>query len=297
MGRVFTSDDEQQLWAGSAVGHVDEPGGQVDRTLTRNGAAIAARTSGVRPPVRRRAADRLSRKRSRAGWPPSSGCGRSPPDWSGRRRRCLARSPGSKSTEPARVLARHRAPTSPPKADPSVAPAPGNAPSRCSCPPSRPQQPRQELRDERSALRWNSSRRAHAARQAAATCTPLSLPPCAAAGRCCSATGRPADAGTRTCGTCRGDIFQILASCSARAEQAGRFADTVDAEAIATQLWAIGHGLTMLVITGVLPHTALNHVPVMATALFLAAGDEQTACEASVEAGWSLSRAGARLNA
>ena len=91
--------------------------------------------------------------------------------------------------------------------------------------------------------------------------------------------------------------FQILVSCAARAEQAGRFSATVDAEAIATQLWAIGHGLTMLVITEVLPHTALNHVPVMATALFLAAGDEKTACEGSVEAGWSLNRAGARRNA
>ena len=87
--------------------------------------------------------------------------------------------------------------------------------------------------------------------------------------------------------------FQILVSCADRAKQAGRFADSVDAEAIATQLWATGHGLTMLVITGVLPHTSLEHVPVMATALFLAAGDEQARCVASVEAGWFPTRAGA----
>lgn len=81
--------------------------------------------------------------------------------------------------------------------------------------------------------------------------------------------------------------FQVLVSCATRAKQASRFADTADPEAIATQLWATGHGLIMLVLTGVLPHTALNHAPATATALFLAAGDEPDRCQASVQAGWS----------
>lgn len=81
--------------------------------------------------------------------------------------------------------------------------------------------------------------------------------------------------------------FQVLVSCAARAKQAGRFADTADPEAIATQLWATGHGLITLVVTAVLPHTALDHAPATATALFLAAGDERNRCLASVQAGWS----------
>lgn len=53
------------------------------------------------------------------------------------------------------------------------------------------------------------------------------------------------------------------------------------------QLWATGHGLIMLVLTGVLPHTALDHAPAAATALFLAAGEERDRCLASVQTGWS----------
>lgn len=81
--------------------------------------------------------------------------------------------------------------------------------------------------------------------------------------------------------------FQVLVDCAVRAKQAGRFADAADPEAMATQLWATGHGLTMLVITGVLPPAALEHAPSTATALFLAAGDEPKRCRASVEAGWA----------
>jgi AcrR family transcriptional regulator len=82
--------------------------------------------------------------------------------------------------------------------------------------------------------------------------------------------------------------FQVLVSSAVRAQRAGRFADTCDPEAVATQLWATGHGLTMLVLTGVLPPSVLEaHLPAAATALFIAAGDQQDRCRESVRAGWS----------
>ncbi len=81
--------------------------------------------------------------------------------------------------------------------------------------------------------------------------------------------------------------FEVLVSCAARARGLGRFAERVDPEAIATQFWAMGHGLTMLVLTGVLPRKALVvHVPPMATALFVGAGDHEARCRRSVTTGW-----------
>ncbi len=59
--------------------------------------------------------------------------------------------------------------------------------------------------------------------------------------------------------------------------------------ALATQFWATGHGLIMLALTGVLPaHAVAAHAPTIATALFVAAGDDQHRCRRSVEAGWSF---------
>lgn len=83
------------------------------------------------------------------------------------------------------------------------------------------------------------------------------------------------------------ESFQLLVSCATRARQQGRFADEVGPEAVATQFWAMGHGLTMLVLTGVLPREALvEHVPAMATALFVGAGDHEDRCRRSVRKGW-----------
>lgn len=82
--------------------------------------------------------------------------------------------------------------------------------------------------------------------------------------------------------------FGVLVACADRARQQGRFTDTCDPEAVATQLWAAGHGLAMLVITGVLPDEALMvHAPAITTALFVAAGDDEQRCRRSVRAGWS----------
>jgi AcrR family transcriptional regulator len=83
------------------------------------------------------------------------------------------------------------------------------------------------------------------------------------------------------------DTFQVLVSGAARARHAGRLADTCEPEAVATQLWASGHGLIMLVLGGVLPRTALDaYGPVMTTALLVSAGDDEQRCRTSVSAGW-----------
>ncbi|WP_285789035.1 TetR-like C-terminal domain-containing protein [Micromonospora sp. NBRC 101691] len=82
--------------------------------------------------------------------------------------------------------------------------------------------------------------------------------------------------------------FGVLVAGAARARERGRFADAGDPEAVATQMWAAGHGLTMLVITGVLPREALMvHAPAILTALFVGAGDDEDRCRRSVRAGWS----------
>lgn len=81
--------------------------------------------------------------------------------------------------------------------------------------------------------------------------------------------------------------FEILVGCVARARDAGRFSPTCDPQAIATQFWVTGHGLAMLVLTGVLPREALDvHAPAIAIALFVAAGDNEDTCRRSVRLGW-----------
>lgn len=84
------------------------------------------------------------------------------------------------------------------------------------------------------------------------------------------------------------ETFQTLVSCATRARAAGRFTPDCDPQDVATQFWAAGHGLTLLVLTGVLSPAVLDlHVPATATALFVAAGDQPDRCQASVRAGWS----------
>ncbi|WP_345771897.1 TetR/AcrR family transcriptional regulator [Geodermatophilus sabuli] len=82
--------------------------------------------------------------------------------------------------------------------------------------------------------------------------------------------------------------FAALVACAARAREGGRFAADSDPEAVATRLWAAGHGLTMLVLTGVLPAESLEgHAPAVAAALFVAAGDDPERAHRSVRAGWA----------
>ncbi len=85
-----------------------------------------------------------------------------------------------------------------------------------------------------------------------------------------------------------GGSFQILVAAAGRARAEGRFVDTCVPEAVALRQWASGHGLIMLVLSGVLPREALDeHAPDMITALYVAAGDDVTRCRDSVTAGWA----------
>jgi AcrR family transcriptional regulator len=82
--------------------------------------------------------------------------------------------------------------------------------------------------------------------------------------------------------------FGLLVAAAQRARDAGRFAPDCDPEQLALRYWAAGHGLTMLVLTGVLPVQALlTQSPEIAVALFVAAGDEAERCARSVRAAWT----------
>ena len=82
--------------------------------------------------------------------------------------------------------------------------------------------------------------------------------------------------------------YQVLVSGAERAHRAGRFSDTCDPQDLAAHLWVVGHGLSMLVLSGVLRREDLDvHAPAMAAALLMAAGDQPDRCRHSVRAGWS----------
>jgi AcrR family transcriptional regulator len=84
------------------------------------------------------------------------------------------------------------------------------------------------------------------------------------------------------------ETFHVMVSAAARAREEGRFAPDSDPDDIAVQLWAAGHGLSTLVISGLLHREALHtQAPALAVALFRAAGDREEACRRSVIAGWS----------
>ncbi|MFD3742995.1 TetR/AcrR family transcriptional regulator [Nocardia sp. NPDC058633] len=72
------------------------------------------------------------------------------------------------------------------------------------------------------------------------------------------------------------------------ARTTGRFRADTDPLDLATQSWAIGHGLAGLVATGPLPPATLDFGIPMLTALFVAAGDEPHRCARSVSSGWRL---------
>ncbi|WP_037068789.1 TetR/AcrR family transcriptional regulator [Pseudonocardia acaciae] len=82
------------------------------------------------------------------------------------------------------------------------------------------------------------------------------------------------------------DTLEYLVQAVDRGRTDGRFrADVVPLE-LATQSWAIGHGLVSLVATGPLPRRTLDYGAPMLTALFVGAGDRPDRCRASVERGW-----------
>ncbi|MEU7002353.1 TetR/AcrR family transcriptional regulator [Nonomuraea sp. NPDC046570] len=83
------------------------------------------------------------------------------------------------------------------------------------------------------------------------------------------------------------ETLHCLVSAVERAKAAGRFRGDVDPLELATQSWAVGHGLASLVVTGPLPHQALAHGVPMLTALFTSSGDDPGRCRRSVELGWT----------
>jgi AcrR family transcriptional regulator len=86
--------------------------------------------------------------------------------------------------------------------------------------------------------------------------------------------------------------FGVLVSGAARARDAGRLLVTTDPGRLATDLWASGHGLAMLVLSGVLPAEAVAvHGPSLAVGLLVGAGDAVERCEASVRSAWAVTNA------
>ncbi|QVQ50893.1 TetR/AcrR family transcriptional regulator [Spiractinospora alimapuensis] len=90
------------------------------------------------------------------------------------------------------------------------------------------------------------------------------------------------------------DTLNTLVSAINRARADGRLRDDVEPVDLATQSWAIGHGLTSLTANGPLPLDALDHGVTLLTALFVSAGDEPDRCHRSVRAGWRVRPDGTR---
>ncbi|MEU4702462.1 TetR/AcrR family transcriptional regulator [Nonomuraea dietziae] len=82
------------------------------------------------------------------------------------------------------------------------------------------------------------------------------------------------------------ETLYCLVRAAERARETGRFRDDVDPVELATQSWAIGHGLASLVATGPLPRQALAHGVPLLTALFVSAGDDPDRCRRSIEQAW-----------
>ncbi|NEK86614.1 WHG domain-containing protein, partial [Blastococcus saxobsidens] len=81
--------------------------------------------------------------------------------------------------------------------------------------------------------------------------------------------------------------FGRLVEAAGRARAAGRFSDDADPVAVATRIWAAGHGLVLLVLTDVLPAQALaQHGPELTVAGCVGAGDDLRRCRTSVRRGW-----------
>ncbi|MBB4931693.1 AcrR family transcriptional regulator [Lipingzhangella halophila] len=84
------------------------------------------------------------------------------------------------------------------------------------------------------------------------------------------------------------DTLEYLVQAARRArDDAGRLRADIDPLELATQSWAIAHGLVSLVANGPLPRQTLDYGVPMLTALFTSAGDQHDRCRASVEQGWT----------
>lgn len=88
------------------------------------------------------------------------------------------------------------------------------------------------------------------------------------------------------------DTLEYLVQAAERGRQAGRYRPDTNPLELATQSWAVAHGLVSLVATGPLPRPTLSHGPLLLTALFTATGDDPDRCRRSVENGWQPRLAG-----
>lgn len=84
--------------------------------------------------------------------------------------------------------------------------------------------------------------------------------------------------------------LEMLVRAARRGVQAGRFDATVVPLELATQSWAVGHGIVSLVATGPLPRSALEYGEPMLAALFAGAGDDLEAARRSVCRPWRALR-------
>ncbi|WP_033291070.1 TetR/AcrR family transcriptional regulator [Amycolatopsis jejuensis] len=84
------------------------------------------------------------------------------------------------------------------------------------------------------------------------------------------------------------DTLECLVQAAIRGREAGRFRKDVDALELATQSWAVTHGLVSLVANGPLPPATLDHGVPLLTALYVSVGDEPKRCGRSVRRGWRL---------
>jgi len=81
--------------------------------------------------------------------------------------------------------------------------------------------------------------------------------------------------------------FAHLVDAARRAVDTGRFGADRDASDVALRVWASGHGIVSLAVTGVLDAGELRrHAPAMVTALFIDAGDSPDLARRSVAAAW-----------
>lgn len=82
--------------------------------------------------------------------------------------------------------------------------------------------------------------------------------------------------------------FEVLIAAADRARAEKRFARTVDPAAAATRMWAMTHGMVMLVLTGALQRADLGrHLPPMWAAGYVGFGDRPASAKRSAEAGWA----------
>jgi AcrR family transcriptional regulator len=81
--------------------------------------------------------------------------------------------------------------------------------------------------------------------------------------------------------------FGVLVGGVRRVCDGGRFVDSTDPAAAATQLWALTHGMLTLVLAGALPLDSLGmHLPAMTAAAYVGFGDRPDLARRSVDAGW-----------